>query len=179
MECTRPPTIMSRRTVNIYFISPASILFPSYGLLRRLLRYRPDRGCMDGRGNVWGWGCSVGVCHFELRAYLPSSKLRNSLSPYQFHGASPINWTGSPSIIVHSRPLVLDPFQKDSLLEDFISEINTPSLFYFTQARTRISTCVLDEDLVGFRYVASAVRTGGGGNCAARECGIYNFPHTH
>lgn len=90
-------------TVNIYFISPASILFPSYGLLRRLLRYTPCEAL--GRGYRSRWA-SV-TLSYELISRVQSS---GTLSPYQFHSASPINWTGGSSIIV--RNPLLDPFKK-------------------------------------------------------------------
>lgn len=65
----------------------------------------------------------------------------------------PINFTARPLLIgpaaaaAAARPLLLcsnrtpNPLhavrsEKDSLLQDFIGEINTPSLFYFTRART-------------------------------------------
>lgn len=89
--------------MNIYFISPASILFPSYGLLRRLLRYTPCERL--GRGYRSRWA-SV-TLSYELISRVQSS---GTLSPYQFHSASPINWTGGSSIIV--RNPLLDPFKK-------------------------------------------------------------------
>lgn len=106
--------------MNIYFISPASISFPSYGLLRRLLRYTTG----------WIRRGSVSVCHFELRAYLPEFKAPEL--------SRPINFTARPLLIgPAARPLLChnplrDPFKKIHYSKDFINEINTPSLFYFT-----------------------------------------------
>jgi len=63
------------------------------------------RAWVWGRGNRSRWA-SV-TLSYELISRVQSS---GTLSPYQFHSASPINWTGGSSIIVHN-PL-LDPFKK-------------------------------------------------------------------
>lgn len=61
------------------------------------------RGRRGGNRSRWA---SV-TLSYELISRVQSS---GTLSPYQFHSASPINWTGGPSIIV--RNPLLDPFKK-------------------------------------------------------------------
>lgn len=113
---------MSQWTVNIfYFISLASIILYYYSLhmgfyVDYCVIYTDIQWiglAMRGElGEGWrGWWASV-TLSYELICRVQSS---GTLSPYQFHGASPINWTGSssPSIIVqHPLARALDPFKK-------------------------------------------------------------------
>lgn len=102
MNRTRPPLTnepLNREYIFILLARPRYYSLFIHGLLRRLLRYTDWIG-----GRRWA---SV-TLSYELIRRVQSS---GTLSPYQFHGASPINWTGSiPSIIICATTPCPDPF---------------------------------------------------------------------
>lgn len=109
MDCTRPPT--NEPSSREYFILLALLRHHS---LRIHMGFYVDYCVTDWiGGRRWA---SV-TLSYELICRVQSS---GTLSPYQFHGASPINWTGSPSIIVCSNnPLPGSPFSKRFITRRF------------------------------------------------------------